>query len=63
MLGTEPPKSLILYQIGCELWDRGDVEAGQVLLEKAHELASLTPEDEFCAGLLSRIGDRLCVRS
>jgi hypothetical protein len=59
VIQTRPPTCLTLFRIGCELCERGDVEAGQVLLQKARELAGEVPEDAFNAGLLEQIDARV----
>ena len=59
MINAGPPKCLTFFRIGCELCERGDIEAGQVLLERAREIATLSRSDPFMDGLVGRIDSSL----
>gem|GEM_PF-6738603 len=59
MIDAEPPESLTLFREGCELCDRGDLEAGRVLLEQAKSLAEESANDSFSQELLVQIHARL----
>jgi hypothetical protein len=47
--------------VACELCDRGDVEAGCVLLRSARDLAAETEAEAFSHSLIAQIDQRLAL--